>query len=75
MLCIMHALCRPGIGRNASCTSGDCLTSRPKGCSRPRELQFSIYSCVYVSGHVHVIPCGTSLHVQILLYCMHTAVN
>ena len=24
---------------------GDCLTSRPKGLSRPRELWFSIYSC------------------------------
>ena len=32
--------------RNVSCASGDCLTSRPKGCSRPRELWFSIYSCI-----------------------------
>ena len=24
---------------------GDCLTSRPKGHLRPRELWFSIYSC------------------------------
>ena len=38
-------LMRPGIGRNASCASGDCLTSRPKGRSQPRELWFSIYSC------------------------------
>ncbi len=41
---------RPGIGRNASCASGDCLTSRPKGCSRPRE--FSIYSW-YHSATLH----------------------
>ena len=40
---------------HASCASGDCLTSRPKGRSRPRELWFSIYSCTV---HVHVcIPC------------------
>ena len=38
---------RPGIGQNASCTLGGCLTSRPKGCSWRRELWFSIYSCVY----------------------------
>ena len=31
--CIVH-----GIGQNASCAVGDCLTSRPKGCLRPREL-------------------------------------
>ena len=31
---------RPGIGRNASCASGDWLTSRPKGCSQPRQLWF-----------------------------------
>ena len=31
---------RPGIGRNVSCASGDWLTSRPKGCSQPRELWF-----------------------------------
>ena len=28
------------------CTLGDCLTSRPKGCSWPRELWSSIYSCM-----------------------------
>ena len=27
------------------CAVGDCLTSKPKGCSRPRELWFPIYSC------------------------------
>ena len=27
------------------CASGDCLTSRPKGRSWPRELWFSIYPC------------------------------
>ena len=37
-------LMRPGIGRNASCALGDCLTSRPKGRSRPRELWFSNYA-------------------------------
>ena len=30
----------------AYCTSGDCLTSRPESCSRPRELWFSIHLCV-----------------------------
>jgi len=30
----------PGIGRNASCTFGNCLTSRPKGRLQPRELWF-----------------------------------
>ena len=39
---------RPGIGRNASCASGDCLTSWPEGHSRPRELRFSIYSCTCI---------------------------
>ena len=34
---------RPGIGRNASCTLGDCFTSRPKGRSWPRELWLSIH--------------------------------
>ena len=38
-------LMRPGIGRNASCALGDCLTPRPKGRSWPRELWFLIYSC------------------------------
>ena len=41
----LSSLLRPGIGRNVSCALGDCLTSRPKGRSRPRELWFSIYSC------------------------------
>ena len=36
-------LMRPGIGQKSSCTLGDCLTSRPEGCSRPSELWFSIY--------------------------------
>ena len=50
---------RPGIGRNASCALGDCLPSRPKGRSWPRELWFSIYSCIQgvcstVCAHVHV---------------------
>ena len=39
---------RPGIGRNTSCASGDCLTSRPEGRSWPRKLWFSIYSCACV---------------------------
>ena len=37
------------MARQDACTSGDCLASRPKGCSRPRELWFSIrtmYICV-----------------------------
>ena len=50
----------PGIGQNASCAVGDCLTSRPKGRLWPRELWFLIYSCtctcycMYRSMHVHV---------------------
>ena len=28
------------IGQNTSCASDDWLTSRPKGCSQPRELWF-----------------------------------
>jgi hypothetical protein len=41
-------LMRPGIGRNASCALGDCSTSRPKGCSQPRELWFvDILICKY----------------------------
>ena len=39
---------------NASCALGDCLTSRPEGCSQPRELWFSIYSCTWASGSVQV---------------------
>ena len=45
---------RPGIGRNASCALSDWLTSRPGGCSQPRELWFSdilmsvyMYVCLY----------------------------
>ena len=34
---------------HVSCASGDCLTSRSKGCSQPRELWFSIYSCILPS--------------------------
>ena len=34
-------LMRPGIGQNVSCTMSDWLTSRPDGCSQPRELWFS----------------------------------
>ena len=60
-ICVAHARCviptlpaspaqlmRPGIGRNASCALGDCLTPRPKGHSRPRELWFLIYSYMYI---------------------------
>ena len=42
-----------------SCTVGDCLISRPKGRSRPRELWFSIYSCS-ISGETNQI---TVVHV------------
>ena len=50
-MCMYCDLCYSGVtGFRQSCSSfscavGDCLTSRPKGCSRPRELWFSIYSC------------------------------
>ena len=40
---------------HTSCALGDCLTSRPEGQSRPRELWFSIYSCVHViRPHLHI---------------------
>ena len=48
-------LMRPGIGRNASCASGDLLTSSPKGCSQPKELWFFdilMYIHVYVQANV-----------------------
>ena len=38
---------------HASCAVGDCLTSRPKGRLRPRELWFSIYSCRYTNKKLH----------------------
>ena len=34
-------LMRPGIGQNMSCAISDWLTSRPGGCSQPRELWFT----------------------------------
>ena len=51
---------RPGIGRNAPCTLGDCLTCRPKGHSWPRELWFSIYSCIHVL-YIYIYICTTGL--------------
>ena len=48
-------LMRPGIGRNASCAVGDCLTSRPKGRSQPGELCFSI-SSLYSTGSSPDLP-------------------
>jgi len=45
---------RPGIGQNTSCASGACLTSRPKGRSQPRELWFSIYSCIHTTETAHM---------------------
>lgn len=32
-----------GIGKNASCTLGDCLASRPEGCSQSTELLSSLF--------------------------------
>ena len=56
----VHAqLMRPGIGRNASCAVGDCLTSMPKGRSWPREL-WSRFIHVHLHVHVHVhASCGS----------------
>ena len=57
----------PGIGRNVSCALGDCLTSRPKGRSRPRELWFLIYSCICTcTVHVHVSLKSTPYEVKSL---------
>ena len=42
----MLQLMRPSIGPNVSCALGDCFTCRPKGHSQPRELWFSIYTCI-----------------------------
>ena len=51
-------LMRPGIGQNASCAAGDWLTSRPKGCSRPRELWFfDILMYIYMHVYIHVHEC------------------
>ena len=70
-------LMRPGIGQNASCAVGDCLTSRPKGRLRPRELWFSIYSC---SGHctcsnfypLHILVLDHILDIHMILMCQTT---
>ena len=61
---------RPGIGRNTSCALGDCLTSRPKGRSRPRELWFSIYSCsmrrMLCTSYVNIsVLVGGSVSIQV----------
>ena len=53
------------------CASGDCLTSRPKGRSRPRELWFSIYSCTCI--HVYIQCTCTCIYtctciLRVLLY-------
>ena len=47
----VHA-CACAFSSERTCTVhvGDCLISRPKGRSRPRELWFSIYSCT-CTGH------------------------
>ena len=34
---------------------GDCLSSRPKGHSWPRELWFSIYSCTYMYMYMYIM--------------------
>ena len=64
-------LMRPGIGRNASCALGDCLTSRPKGHSQPSELWFSIYSYVqlyYVHACIYKYPVGEHVSVVMCVY-------
>ena len=55
-------LMRPGIGQNVSCELGDCLTSRPEGRSRPRELWFSCGTCM--SLHVYLVGVRESLVVM-----------
>ena len=47
---------------------GDCLTSRPKGCSQPRELWFVdifMYMYIHVPVHVHV---GQLLYMYMHMY-------
>ena len=48
-------LMRPGIGRNASCALGNCLTIQPDGCLWPRELWFSCTDEYHV--HVYIQKC------------------
>ena len=58
-----------GIGCSASCTLGDCVTSRPEGHSQPKELWFLIYSwiciCTEYTGEYylsfHLVP-SSSFH-------------
>ena len=50
------------IGRNASCTMSDWLTSRPGGCLQPRELWFTD-----ILMHVHVCLTCSSLRLPVLL--------
>ena len=68
-------LTRPGIGRNASCASGDCLTSRPKGRSWPRELWFSIYSCTYMYIWAVVLQCSAEPPYSGCLWAMNCGCN
>ena len=52
---------RPGIDRSTSYASGDCLTSRPKGHSQPRELWLSIYSCTHPKAGLVAFGCAESV--------------
>ena len=70
-------LMRPGIGRNASCAMGDWLTSRPKGCSQPRELWFFdilMYEALIYAHHFHCCrSCNSEYSIICHLLCMHAA--
>ena len=65
--CPPAQLMRPGI---VSCALGDCLTSRPKGRSRPRESWFLIYSCTCtcISGKPQAYSCSESEYMYMYMY-------
>ena len=72
MTCDTHTPSHPSAAdeawywQNTSCTLGDCLTSRPEGCSQPRELWFSIYIHICALCSYYTIFCWSNFQ---LFYC------
>ena len=63
-------LMRPGIGRNASCATDDWLTSRPMGCSQPRESWF-----FDILMYIQIISLHPSSHDTCIMYTAHAVFN